>query len=304
MNWTLIINPTSGGGKAQKLWPQIQSALDQEGISYDYYFTEKQGHAIQLVQKLTEQRKRNYIVVGGDGTLNEVVNGLCIQQNIPLSECTLGCIPIGTASDWVKYHHIPYDIQQAVRLLKEPHLLEHDIGKVVFQHQQSRYFINIAGLAFDAFVVQHTDKNALKGRFGHLFYLWGVLKSLNKYSNPPFAFAVNGQTHQGSIFCLNVGVCAYSGGGMRLVPNADAQDGLFDITVIEKMGFWEVLFNLRYLYNGRIYEHKKARHFRSSGIQIFSFQEDIPMEVDGEFIGFAPAKFLILNQKLKVVVGE
>ncbi len=301
MHWTLIINPTSGGGKALKWWPRIQSALDQEGLSYDPYFTEKRGHAIQLARELAEQGHRQFAVVGGDGTLNEVVNGLCQQQTVRLSEFSLGCIPIGTASDWVKYHGIPADYRQAVQLLKDPQVLHHDVGKVVFQHQQSRYFINIAGLAFDAFVVQRTDKSRVKGRLGHLFYLWSVLKSLRKYSNPPFAFSVNGQTYREDIFCLNVGICAYSGGGMRLVPEANAQDGLFDITVIEKMGFGEVLMSLHYLYNGKIYEHPKARHFRAASIQVFSLKEEIPLEVDGEFLGFVPAKFSVLAEQLKVV---
>jgi len=302
MKWTLIINPASGGGKAKRMWPRIQSALDREGLSYSYFFTEKKGHAIQLVRELAEQGEQQFVVVGGDGTLNEAVNGLCSQQKIPLRECILGCIPIGTASDWVKHHGIPTDIHRAVLLLKDPQLLEHDVGMVIFPQQQSRYFINIAGLAFDAFVVQRTENNTLKGRLGRLYYLWVVLRSLKKYPCPSFAFSVNGQTYQEPFFCLNVGICKYSGGGMMLVPEADVQDGLFDITAIDKMRLWEVLWNIRYLYNGKIYEHKKARRFRAAGIEAYWLQEDIPLEVDGEFLGFIPARFSVLPQKLKVVV--
>lgn len=304
MHWTLLINPTSGSGKAQKLWPRIQSALDQEQLSYDFFFTQQKGHAIQLTKELAEQGHQHFVVVGGDGSLNEVVNGLCLQKKIPLNECTLGCIPVGTASDWIKFHHIPTNLEQAVRLLKKPRLSEHDVGMVSYGQNQVRYFINVAGLAFDAFVVQRTEKNRLKGQLGHLFYLWNILKSLRKYSNPPFAFSIDEKTYEGPFFCLNVGICRYSGGGMMLVPEADPQDGLFDITVIEKMGFWEVIFNLGYLYNGKIYEHTKARHFRTADIQILPLKSAIPLEVDGEFLGCLPAKFLILDEKLKVIAME
>jgi YegS/Rv2252/BmrU family lipid kinase len=301
MHWTLIINPTSAGGQAQKLWPRIQSALDQEQLSYDYFFTEHKGHAIQLVKESTRLGQRQFVVVGGDGSLNEVVNGLCLQKKVPLNECTLGCIPVGTASDWIKFHHIPTNIEQAVRLLKKPRLSEHDVGMVSYGQNQVRYFMNVAGLAFDAFVVQRMEHNRLKGRLGHLFYLWHVLKSLRKYSNPPFAFSIDGKTYEGPFFCLNVGICRYSGGGMMLVPKADPQDGLLDITLIQKMSFWEVLLNLRYLYNSKIYEHPKARHFRAADIQVFPLQKEIPLEVDGEFLGWAPAQFSVLTEKLKVV---
>jgi diacylglycerol kinase (ATP) len=93
-----------------------------------------------------------------------------------------------------------------------------------------------------------------------------------------------------------VGICRYSGGGMMLVPKADPQDGLLDITLIQKMSFWEVLLNLRYLYNSKIYEHPKARHFRAADIQVFPLQKEIPLEVDGEFLGWAPAQFSVLTE--------
>jgi diacylglycerol kinase (ATP) len=93
MHWTLIINPTSAGGQAQKLWPRIQSALDQEQLSYDYFFTEHKGHAIQLVKESTRLGQRQFVVVGGDGSLNEVVNGLCLQKKVPLKRMYSGLYP-------------------------------------------------------------------------------------------------------------------------------------------------------------------------------------------------------------------
>lgn len=304
MHYTLIINPTSGGGKAQKQWPRIQSALDREKIGYNHFFTTKKGHAISLARELALQGHRHFVVVGGDGTLNEVLNGLCSQNQISVSEFVLGCIPIGTASDWIKFHNIPSAYLQAVKLLKEPVLKEHDIGVLDHGDQQRRYFINVAGLAFDAFVVQRTEEYTMKGWMGHLFYLSAVLLSLRKYHSPAFAFTVEGERYQGALFCLNVGICQYSGGGMRLVPLANSHDGLLDITVIEKMSLWEVLRNLHYLYNGKLYDHPKARHFRTSHIEVHTLEEAIPLEVDGEFIGHTPAVFSLHKDRLKVVVPK
>ncbi len=303
MTYTLIINSSAQGGKGQKQWPAIAKALDQTGIPYEHFFTEKRGHAISLTKELALEGKRNFVVVGGDGTLNEVINGICGQDQIPIQEFLLACIPLGSGSDWIKSHSIPSHLEKAIQLLKNPQIIEHDVGKVTYNQNEVRYFINVAGLAFDAFVVQRIDKHALKGFLGHLIYLYGLLVSLNKYSCPPFSFTVNNETIEGSYFCLNVGICKYSGGGMLLVPEANPKDALFDITVIKKMGLLEVLRNLPYLYNGKILKHKKTMHFRSSSITINTIKENIPVEVDGEFIGHTPVEFSLLKDKIKVITG-
>ena len=304
MKWTLIINPNSGGGKAQKKWPKIKSVFEEQQLDYEPFFTTEKGHGIRLSKRLAEEGRRKFVVIGGDGILNEVINGLCVLEHIPLSEFVVGSIPIGSGSDWVKTHHIPTQIAKAVGLLKDPIYVEHDVGKATYQHDQIRYFINVAGLAFDAFVVQRTEKYTLKGLLGHLIYLFGLLTSLHKYPFYPFGFSVNDTTKNGPYFCLNVGICKYSGGGMMLVPEALPDDALFDITVIDKMSPLEVILNIRYLFNGKIHQHKKVQHFKSSHVSIHPIENDIPFEVDGEFIGNIPVEFRIIDEKLRVVVGK
>ena len=303
MKWTLIVNLNAAKGKAEKKWPLIESAFKEQNMDFDYYFTEKKGHAISLTSELAQTGKRNFVAVGGDGLLNEVINGICSIDPIPLHEFVVATIPVGTGCDWARNHRIPSNIKAAVSLLKNPVLLKHDVGKAVLDQHHSRYFINIAGLAFDAFVVQQTDKLKAKGRLGNFIYLYGLLKSLHKYPSAAFGFTIGEEERRGPYFCMNVGICKYSGGGMLLVPKAVHNDALFDVTVIEKMSLLEVIFNIRYLFNGKIYDHKKITHYRTREISIFPIENDIPLELDGELIGNIPVSFEMLKEQITVVAG-
>lgn len=300
--WMIIVNPHAGSGRGSRRWKIIEQCLKSQHIDFKCFFTTHKGHAIELTRDLAGKGHRHFVAVGGDGILNEVVNGLCHAEQTPLNEFILGCIPVGSGCDWVKTHQIPFKIDKAVALLKNPVLFQHDVGKVEYGDGKIRFFINVAGMAFDAFVVQQTDKDASKGFWGGLFYLYGLLISLGKYPSPLFSYKIDGIEYRDAFFCLNIGICKYSGGGMQLVPLSDPGDRLFDVTAIQKFSPLEVIWNLPYLFNGKIYKHRKIAFSRTNYVEVSPIGAAIPLEVDGEFLGAIPARFSIAEGQINVVV--
>ena len=127
--WCIIINPNAAAGTAGRQQTQLERSLQAQGTPYVLIATSTQGHAIDIVQQQVAAGHRRFVAVGGDGTINEVVNGICLQNIVPISALTLAVVPIGTGNDWVKMHQIPRNIANAVALLQQPKTIAHRIGQ-------------------------------------------------------------------------------------------------------------------------------------------------------------------------------
>lgn len=302
--WYIIANPNSGGGKTRRDWAKIAQLLDKHELPYEYIFTTSKGHAIELVKSAITEGYRRFVAIGGDGTINEVVNGLFMQQEIAYDELSFGVIPVGTGSDWIKMYQIPVGYESAVQLLVRGHETRQDVGLCSYQdqgEQKQRYFVNVAGMAYDAVVVKNTNHISKSGISGQLFYLLGTLNSLHRFKYLTMEIEGDDFTYNGDVFCLNIGICKYSGGGMQLVPLSIPDDGLFDISVYERMNKLRIVKNLRRMYDGSAYEHKKTLHFRAKKLTIKSEPASLT-EVDGELLGTTPVTFEILPRALKIIV--
>ena len=206
--WFLIANPRSGKGKLQKEKAKVQSWLKEAGIAYEWHFTEYPQHAALLAKQAADNGFTHFISAGGDGTLHEVVNGL--MPSNPQKEFTIGLIPIGTGNDWAKSFDYPVNTEKAVQKIKEGKTLLHDLGKVTLQTDQgeaTKYFINIAGLCYDAFVTRATNIGKAKGEGGKFYYLKTILANLFSYTNTLVTYSVDGKEYSGSMFNLCVVVC-------------------------------------------------------------------------------------------------
>ena len=165
--WYVIINPNAGKGKGKKDWARISSLLEKADIGYEAVFTRDTHDAIGLAGAAVRAGWRRFVVVGGDGTMNEAVNGILEQDEVPVQEIRLGIISVGTGNDWGRMFGIPTDYAGAVETLRREKLFLQDAGIVRYeQHgrQHQRYFINIAGPGFDAVVVQRANRNKQKGK--------------------------------------------------------------------------------------------------------------------------------------------
>ena len=303
--WFLIVNPNAGNGKGRKDWKQISGGLLDKGITWSEYFTSKKGDAIVASKEAIEAGYRKILCVGGDGTLNEIVNGAFEQKMCPSLDITLGLIPVGTGNDWGRMFGIPLNYDGAIQIIHDNKTLFHDIGVINYYNgteKETRYFINIAGLGFESVVVKRTNYQKEKGKSGKAIYFYNLLMSLISYKNTNSEIVIDGNKFEASIFSLNVGNGRYCGGGMRQTPFAVPDDGVFDVTVIKEMGKIEIIRNLKMLYNGTILNHPKIEGYKCKNVTVSSDQV-LYVEADGESLGHTPAEFSIVPSSIKIVYG-
>ncbi|HTX88929.1 MAG TPA: diacylglycerol kinase family protein [Bacteroidales bacterium] len=305
--WLVVINPNAGVKKGAKEWPAIHRLLEQEGFPMECVLTEYRGHAIQLTEKYILGGYRNFAVVGGDGTLNEVLNGFFIQRTVPVTDLTLAMIPVGTGNDWGRSFGIPFDHRKAVQVLKRNKTVLQDVGKINFfkgEESRTRYFLNVAGMGYDALVAKKTNLLKEKGRGGALAYIYFVFASLFQYRFMDAVIEVDGkEVYNGGVFSMNAGICKYNGGGMIQVPDAVPDDGILDFTLIRKASKWVVVRYAHKLYDGTISQVPIVSFFRGKSFRVSSGGK-IYLEADGESLGHTPFTIEILPLALKVVTGH
>ncbi len=304
--WMVIVNPNAGNGKGYKDWDSISELLKLLKIDFDYRITERRHHATELTHSAITAGFRKFISVGGDGTVHEIVNGIFNQQEIPTRDFSIAMIPVGTGNDWGRLFGIPNDYKKAAEVIARGRTTLHDAGLAYFYNgsiREKRYFINIAGLGFDALVVVRTNKQKKKGNVSKMAYMWSLLKILLTYKFTTTTIEVEGENITDDTFSVSLGIGKYSGGGMRQTPGAVYNDGLFDVTTIKKMSKLEVILNLKRLYNGTVYENSKIKGYRGPVVKVDS-EPLIYVEADGESLGHTPAEFRIIPQSINVVISS
>lgn len=302
-SFAIIINPSAGNFLGKKDWPKIKSILHRYNVHYTHAFTKRKGHAIQLVIEFIKLGYRNFIAVGGDGTMNEVVNGMCSQDFVPLSSISVGLIPVGSGNDWLKTYEIPNDYEAAIKVLEAGKIFQQDIGLIQSHDDKNsmRYFLNIAGGGFDGFVAKRVNEVKENKKSNPLIYLYILLSSLFRYKTNVIKFHVDGKIVEEDVLSFSIGIGKYNGGGMMQLPNAIPNDGLFDITIIKRMSKLDVIKSIRLLYDGNIIFHPKVSTFVGHSIQVLS-ETMVDLEADGENAGFLPVDISIITQKLNVFV--
>lgn len=304
--WMVIINPNAGRRKGEKDWPTIDRLLRQKGFSFHYAFSQYPRHAIEIARKSVEQGYRKIMAVGGDGTINEVVNGVFLQSKVPTNEVSLAVIPVGTGNDWGKMFQISGNYQQVVDIIARGKWFLQDAGIVDYHNgdvKHSRYFINIAGIGFDALVAKKTNSRKQKGKSSPLSYLLALFSSLLKYNSCEAEIVAGpGNKVNTSLFSMNVGICRYNGGGMKQTPNAIPDDGLFDLTIIRKVKKRRVIRHVAKIYKG---SHLSLPYVSTLRTHTVSITSPTPMnlEVDGESLGHTPLEFSIIPSSIKVIVA-
>jgi YegS/Rv2252/BmrU family lipid kinase len=305
--WYFIINPIAGNGRGTKYWRKIQLLLNQANIIYDFGISSYPQHSIHLATYAVLKRHRYIVAVGGDGTINEVINGIFSQQKVPADSITFAAIPIGTGNDWGKTHKIPTNLKKAIQLLVQHKIIKHDIGKVTYHNiqtleKQQRFFINVAGLSYDAFVTKATETRPKYGN-SRLYYLYLIIRCLTSFKATPATVRFDNQEISCPFFNITIGQCKYNGGGTNLVPHADPTDGLFALSLYKSIKPWEVILRAPQFYSGSITKHKEAITTQVKHIQITAPAETPAyVEVDGEWLGQSPIEFTMLPAAIRVII--
>lgn len=301
--WYIIANPAAGNGAVGRRWPAIEQLLQEMGFSYTVKFTEHRGHAIRLVEDAVLKGHRHFLALGGDGTNHEMANGILSQTAVPSTDIHYALLPIGTGNDWARMYDIPHDPRRRLQRLLEHKTVLQDAGKVTYKHNghtASRYFINIAGMAYDAYIARQLDKHRFVNR---MQYLLMVGQYLFRYRLTPARLLFDDQTVEDYFYTINVGICKYSGGGMQLVPHAVPDDGLFALTFARNLPKWEVLWCTPRFYNGTLLSHPKVGGFQTAHLRVeHTGETPTLLEADGEFLGETPAAFFMMEKALRIVL--
>jgi YegS/Rv2252/BmrU family lipid kinase len=306
--WMIIVNPKAGTGKGLIDWPIISNQMYRSGLAFTCVFTEKKYHAVELTVKAINDGFRKIVAIGGDGTVNEIVNGIFIQKKTPPADISLAVIAVGTGNDWVRMLGIPKTYQESIRAIAVERTILQDVGLISFYEtkvKHQRYMANVAGMGFDAKVNRAFNRLKEEGRSGKWLYLASMAKTLFAYRSKKFTVKIDGKTilNKVDVFSANVGIGKYNGGGMLQLPQAEIDDGLFDITVIKKMNKLKIIRHFKKLFNGRIYRLSNVFPFQGKKIEVISAPES-PIEIDGEAMGYCPFTFELIPQSISVVVGE
>lgn len=300
--WYLILNPMSGGGKAAKSKAEILRELEAQSIAYECYETRSIEDATRATKLAIENGFRNFLVAGGDGTLNEVVNGMMQQTAVPISTLLLAQIPVGTGNDWRRTWKIPGSVKASITCLKHPKIAFQDVAKIDYYLEgksKSSYFLNVAGCGFDAEVAIAANKAKAQGKSGFFTYISQLIITLSRYKEPVVRFKMDDSEQEAMLFALLAGICKYAGNAMKLVPEAQPDDGLFHLTIARKISRLKVIGNLGRLFSGSFVELKEVSSSTCKRLEVFT--EGLSIQADGESIGQTPAIFEILPYQLQVV---
>lgn len=303
--YLVIVNPNSGSRKGLKDWDLISKILVQYGIVFDNIFTEHKNHAIEIGRKAVEDGYRKIIVVGGDGTMNEVINGIFLQDKLPTNKVKIGMIPVGTGNDWGRMYGIPNNYEEAIKILKNDNIFIQDAGKISYKNSEihTRYFVNMAGMGYDALVAKKTNLMKEQGKGGPFAYLINLFLGLIQYKFKHMVITIDGeQKYNGKVFSISIGICKYNGGGMMQLPDAIPDNGQFDITLIKKASKFKVITNIKNLYDGSFIKMPEVETFTGKKIEIIAKpKHSVYIEADGESLGNSPIEFTIIPKSVCLI---
>jgi len=297
----VIVNPAAGAFSTRRKWPIISKLLERIGLPFDFTYTEGVGHAIELARLAASDGYRYLVAVGGDGTVNEVANGILHSTNAATT--ALGIVSTGTGSDFVRSVGISRDYTAACSTLTSHQRRSIDVGVVEYQHNGQtfkRFFVNAAGVGFDAAVVKETER--LPKFFGGTApYVGGMLRTLFSYRNKPVVVRVGDEVEEYRVLNVAVANGGYMGGGMHIAPQAELGDSLLDVVIIGDMGKLELLKEFPKVYKGTHVSLPKVRMKKGSQVAIES-SEAVLVYADGELLGECPASFRVVPGALSIVV--
>jgi diacylglycerol kinase (ATP) len=292
LKFVVILNPIAGHGKSLKAWSAIKPVLDARVGEYAVWRTEYVRHGEALGRRAAEDGYDMVAVLSGDGTLSEVANGFL---QVPFDQRPiLGPLPGGTGNDYSRTLGTPRDPAAAAVALFDGHTRLLDAGRV-----NDRYFLNVAGVGFDAEVSRMANALVRKYGGGAPMYMACILWQLGVFKLAPVELELDGEKTSRRVLLVAAGVAKYCGGGLKLCPGAEPDDGLLDIVVGEDLTKPETLSILPRLYPGTHILHPKVKSYRAKRITITS-DRPLYIQSDGEITGQAPVTFETVPAALRV----
>jgi len=307
----VIVNPKSAGGATKDKWAGVASDLRVHFGAFQVAFTKRQGDGTEIAKKAAENDREFIIACGGDGTINEVANGIMLAGNTGVE---MGIFPSGTGGDFRRTVRMPSEPREAAKALRSGETNLVDVGKITFVNHKNleevRYFLNVASFGLSASIGERVKQNSfvkwlpfgnsIKGKAKFAF---STLQEVLEIEPETVVVKIDGKDEK-SIQTLNFCVCnaRFFGGGMKIAPNAKINDGYFNVVNIGDINTARILLNGYKLYNGSHLELPEVKSTLAKKIEVAPADENaiINIETDGELPGKLPATFEILPKALKI----
>lgn len=287
----IIYNPTSGREVFKKHLPEVLQKLEIAGYETSCHATTGAGDATFAARVAVERRYDLVVAVGGDGTINEVVNGLAEQEYRP----KLGIIPAGTTNDFARAVQIPRDIEAAADIIARGETIPVDIGRI-----NDKYFVNIGG-GGRITELTYEVPSKLKTMLGQLAYYLKGIEMLPSFKATEVCIEYDGKLFEGEVMLFLVGLTNSVGGFEKLAPNASINDGLFSLLILKKTNLADFIRVATLALRGEHVNDPNVIYTQANRIKVTS-NDKVQLNLDGEFGGLLPAEFVNLYRHLEVFV--
>ena len=301
--WGVIYNPKAGTRKVQKRWKEIKEYMDQKGVAYDYVQSEGFGSVERLAGILANNGYTTIVVVGGDGALNDAINGIMLSNAEHKEDIAIGIIPNGIGNDFARYWDIGMDYKQAVDWIIKNRHRKIDVGFCNFydgEKHQRRYFLNAINIGFGARIVKVTD--GTKRFWGVKFFSYLAAFFLLFFERNLYRMhlRINDEHIRGRIMT----VCVGSACGYGQTPSAVPYNGWLDVSVIYRPQLLQTMSGLWMLIQGRILNHKVVKSYRTKKVKVLR-AKNAAVDLDGRILPkHFPLEIGILPEKITLIIPD
>ena len=301
--WGVIYNPKAGTRKVQKRWKEIKEDMDQKGVAYDYVQSEGFGSVERLAGILANNGYTTIVVVGGDGALNDAINGIMLSNAEHKEDIAIGIIPNGIGNDFARYWDIGMDYKQAVDWIIKNRHRKIDVGFCNFydgEKHQRRYFLNAINIGFGARIVKVTDGTKRFWGVKFLSYLAAFFLLFFERNLYRMHLRINDEHIRGRIMT----VCVGSACGYGQTPSAVPYNGWLDVSVIYRPQLLQTMSGLWMLIQGRILNHKVVKSYRTKKVKVLR-AKNAAVDLDGRILPkHFPLEIGILPEKITLIIPD
>ncbi len=295
-----LVNPASANGATAKRWPEIANRAMREGLTGDVLFSEHGAHLPELAREALDRGAKRLVVVGGDGSLHQVVNGLGER----IVEVELAIVPRGTGTDYIREFGIPRDVGEAARVALHGDLRSVDLGRTTCRawsgEELTIRVVNAGGAGISGAIAKRVDDGS-KALGAKPSYLWSTVAVFLRWRNCEVRVRVDDEERSGPMTEVLVGVGRYLNGGMKLFPEAKPDDGLFDVLLIGDVTKRDLVANMVRLYRGTFLPHPRIELLKGRVVTIEG-EQPLPIQLDGEQPGTTPVRFELLPRAMRLRV--
>ncbi len=306
----VVVNPRSGNGRTGRDWKRIERTLGPLFPHMTVGFTQRRGEATTLVRHALAEGHREILAIGGDGTINEAVNGLFDAEGAIDSEAVFSFVTSGTGGDFRKSFGIEAGSDAAIARLKTASIHACDVGRVTCLSEKGepviRHFVNIASFGLSGAIVAAVNRARIAKLFGGQFaFAFHSALAMLRHSNSPVRLMIDGRFDEiANISTVAVANGQYFGGGMRVAPGAQTDDGMFDVVVIGGAPAGQSLADMKLIYSGEHITRPNVQVLRGQRVVAAPVEQTrgrpVLIETDGESAGRLPATFEILPRALNL----